>query len=62
MPQGDGYRTCFGCDRWLWNRPKMVGPALVLGVIGDLGIGVKAVWDKLAEELGGSYGMVEVKK
>jgi len=40
----------------------MVGPALVLGVIGDLGIGVKAVWDKLAEELGGSYGMVEVKK
>jgi hypothetical protein len=43
-------------------RPKVVGPALVLGVIGDLGIGAKVVWGKLAEELGGSYGMVEIKK
>jgi hypothetical protein len=40
----------------------VVGPALDLGVIGDLGIGVKVVWDKFAEELGGSYGIVEVKK
>jgi hypothetical protein len=39
-----------------------VDPALDLGAIGDLGIGVNVVWDKVAEELGGSYGIVEVKK